>query len=89
MPSLVVGAGIAEVGCRNMTYLSNHLAPYPSTLGVQQQLPLMSSIGNGFSVRGARSGPTIAGNTMRGCAPLPQMCTVVTLHKSANAESVG
>ncbi|KAK9917616.1 hypothetical protein WJX75_006524 [Coccomyxa subellipsoidea] len=62
------GHWIAEVGCRNMTYLSNHLAPYPSTLGVQQLLPLMSSIGNGFSVQGARSGPTIAGNTMRGMA---------------------
>ena len=61
-----VHAGIAEVGCRNMTYRGNHLSPYPSTLGTKQELPLMSSIGDGISVRGARSGPTIVGNSMRG-----------------------
>ena len=82
-----VHAGIAEAGCTNMTYARNHLRPYPSTVGPSSQpLPLMSSTGDGISVLGARSGPTIVNNTMRGCArlllllPWPTSCLTVAAY---------
>lgn len=60
--------GIAELGCTGTTYVRNVLVPYPGGVGAGQQPSLLSAVGDGVNVLGARSGPTIANNTMRACA---------------------